>query len=947
MTPERWQQIESLYHLVLKQGLSRRKAYLQETCAGDAELRREVESLLVQGAEAENFIERPAVEVAASLMQEKRIQSLIGHQLGSYKVLSLLGVGGMGEVYLAQDQRLERTVALKILPTELASDPDRMRRFVREAKAACSLKHPNVATVHEMGEYNGLHFIAMEYVEGQTLASKISGRPLEIAAIVEIALQVADALDEAHGKHITHRDIKPANIMLTPRGQVKVLDFGLAKVTRPEGGAVSSDLSTAMSTETGVVMGTLQYMSPEQVLGKAIDPRTDIFSLGAVLYEMATGRLAFPGVGPSETTDRILHGQPEAIARFNYNTPRELERIVRKSLEKDQERRHQSARELLIDLKNLKRDMYPEATAGIPNRSQTTPVSRRMLLASVILTLAVAAGVLAWRLDRSEYWWQNPLANAQFMPLTDSGAEGDAVISRDGKFVVFLSDRDGPSDVWAGQIGTGEFQNLTKGRAPDIGNPRVRNLSFSPDGSQVSVEVRIMGRAYSWAVPTIGGLVRPYMDGVELAWSPDGTRIAYHTDAAGDPIFVAEANQKVGKQIYAAERGVHCHYLGWSPKGAFIYFVQGFPPDEMDIWRIRPTGGAAEQITFHNSRVAYPTLLDERKLLYIARADDGTGPWLYEMDPERRVPHRISFGVERYTSVAASGDGQRLVATVANPDASLWRVPISDRMIEESGATRVALPTVRGLSPRMGPGYIRYLSSKSGNDGIWKLTDKTAVELWSGSLGRVLEGPAISPDGGRIAFTARKSGRNRLYLMNANGTNVTQLADSLDVRGAPAWPPVGEWITVAADQGKGARLFKIPLDGGPPIQLIEEHAMNPVWSPDGRFLVYSGVEVGTTFPVKAVTADGKPHRLPELILSRGANHFSFMPGRPVLVVLKGDVWNKNFWLIDLITGQQRQLTNFSREFLIGDFDLSPDGQEIIFGRVKENSNVILIDLPRR
>ncbi len=405
---------------------------------------------------------------------------------------------------------------------------------------------------------------------------------------------------------------------------------------------------------------------------------------------------------------------------------------------------------------------YPEYVWAVVRQPAATPVPRlRFRWLVLIVAVVVGAGVLAWRLNRSDYWWRNPLANAQFTPVTDfPEAEGDAVISRDGKFVAFLSDRDGPSDIWAGQIGTGEFQNLTKGRAPDIGNPRVRNLGFSPDGSQVSVEVRIAGRVYSWAVPTIGGSVHPYMDGVELAWSPDGTRIAYHTDGPGDPVFVSAPDEKTGKQIYAAERGVHCHYLGWSPDGAFIYFVQGFPPDEMDIWRIRPDGGQADRITFHNSRVAYPTLLNKRTLLYIARADDGTGPWLYAMDVERRVPHRISFGVERYTSIAASADGRRLVATVANPEASLWRVPISDRMAEEPAARRIPLPTVRGLSPRIGPEYMLYLSSKGGNDGIWKSADGTAVELWSGSLGRVLEGAAISPDGSRIAFTAQKSGRN-------------------------------------------------------------------------------------------------------------------------------------------------------------------------------------------
>ena len=411
--------------------------------------------------------------------------------------------------------------------------------------------------------------------------------------------------------------------------------------------------------------------------------------------------------------------------------------------------------------------------------------------------------------------------------------------------------------------------------------------------------------------------------------------------------FVTESNGKAGKQIYAAERGVHCHFPVWSPQGDFIYFVRGFPPDEMDIWRIRPAGGSAERLTFHNSRVAYPTLLNERTLLYTTLGEDGAGPWLYGMDVERRVPHRISFGVEQYTSIAASADGRRLVTTVANPDNSLWRMPISDRVVDESGARRFSLPSARALSPRLGPGYMLYLASKGGDDGIWKLADGTAVELWNGSLGRVLEGAAISPDGSRIAFIAQKGGRNRLYFMNANGTSVKELAETLNIRGAPAWPPAGEWVTVAADRDKSPGLFNIPLDGGPPIELVEGPSANPVWSPDGRLLVYSGAEVGTTFPLKAVTVDGKPYDLPQLILSRGASRFSFLPARPVLIVLKGEIWHKNFWSVDLLTGEQRQLTNFSREFLISDFDVSPDGREIVFGRLKENSNIVLIELPER
>ncbi len=254
-----------------------------------------------------------------------------------------------------------------------------MRRFVREARAASALKHPNVAHIYEIGEWNGTQFIAMEYVEGQTLAAKISNHPLNLTEVVEIGIQVADALDEAHSKGITHRDIKPANLMLTARGQVKVLDFGLAKVTWAKGLAATSDLSTVVNTEAGVVMGTMEYMSPEQVLGKEVDHRTDVFSLGVVLYQMATGRLPFSGKSPNETLDHILHGQPEAIARFNYNVPVELERIVRKCLEKDRERRYQSARELLVDLRNLKsepREGWPaEGSARFPeDRAPVTPV---------------------------------------------------------------------------------------------------------------------------------------------------------------------------------------------------------------------------------------------------------------------------------------------------------------------------------------------------------------------------------------------------------------------------------------------------------------------------------------------------------------------------------------------------------------------------------------------
>lgn len=326
-----------------------------------------------------------------------------GTRIGSYQIESLLGAGGMGEVYLAEDTRLGRKVALKTLTFEFSRDPDRLRRFEQEARAASALSSPNAAHIYDIGESGGLRFIAMEYVDGETLQQKIDGRPMTAAEIVEIALQITDALDEAHSKGIVHRDLKPANIKLSSRGRVKVLDFGLARLARSGDGQASS-ASTEAQTTPGTVMGTFRYMSPEQALGREVDQRSDIFSLGIVLYEMATGRTPFASGSTPEIVDRIVHEQPEAIARFNYDIPAELERIIRKCLEKERERRYQSSRELLVDLNNFKRDSILghilSASRPAITRPSAVPLRRRLLLAAVALAILLPAGGTAFYLYR-------------------------------------------------------------------------------------------------------------------------------------------------------------------------------------------------------------------------------------------------------------------------------------------------------------------------------------------------------------------------------------------------------------------------------------------------------------------------------------------------------------------------------------------------------------------
>ncbi len=591
-----------------------------------------------------------------------------------------------------------------------------------------------------------------------------------------------------------------------------------------------------------------------------------------------------------------------------------------------------------------------------PSRLAISTFLTRWIVLVPLATVAVifAVGAALW-LQRTDYFWRNPIAVARIQTVTDfGGAAQAAAVSRDGHFVAFLSDRDGRMDVWLTQVGSGEFHNLSRGSAPELVNPSVRTLGFSPDGSLVTFWVRKQigsgGDDISiWAVPTLGGQPRPYLEGAaELDWSSDGSRIAYHTTAPGDPFFVSDGIRRSnGPPIFAGPAGIHSHFPLWAPNDSFVYFVQGTLPDKLSIWRIHPAGGVPERITPSDGRITFPVLLDQRTLMYLATDPSGSGPWLYSIDTEHRIPHRLTFGPDRYTSLAASADGRRLVATLASPKTTLWRLPINDPPAKVSLAAPISLTTGTGFSPRLGPNYLVYVSATDTTENIWKLADGTSTELWSGQGARVFGGPAISPDGRDIAFSVQQHGKMLLYVMQADGSNARIVADSLDLQGAPAWAPDGQSITSAATDNHGVpHLYRVPVDGRSPALFVQEYSVDPTWAPDGRFVVYSGPDVGTTFSVKAVTAEAAAHPLPALTLTRGARHLAFLPGGRALVLLRGEIENKNLSLIDLETGAERQLTNFTPDFDIRDFDISPDGREVVLERVQERSDVVLLDLPR-
>lgn len=607
-----------------------------------------------------------------------------------------------------------------------------------------------------------------------------------------------------------------------------------------------------------------------------------------------------------------------------------------------------------------------EAVAGPPAAAvRTTPLPSRArqaqprrtavwVGASAALILAIAAVLFFGPLRKGpQAAWHDPLAEAKVMRLTDfTGTEQAAAISRDGRFVAFLAERDGHIDAWLTEIGSSRYRNLTEGRVPQMSNPNIRPVNFSADGSLVTLWTRSADGSRPediklLAVPVAGGALQPYLqEAAEFDWTSDGTQVVFHTTAPGDPLFIRSAAVGAARQIYVAPPGIHCHFPIWSPDREFIYFIRGEPPGNWDVWRVRPSGAGLERMTVHNTRVTYPVFLDVRTLVYLATDADGSGPWLYVMDVPSKLARRVSVGLERYTSLAASANGARLVATVANSRSDLWRVTVEGKGPPKSTAGAVAPPVQSAFAPRFGPGYVAYVSTGGGRRGIWKLANGMASELWEDVGADRVGAPAISPDGRRVAFTVEKQDVQSLVVVDSGGQHARVVATALGLRGDLAWAPDSQSLLSAIVRDGEPRIARIPLDGSPPQPMVPGYSVDPAWAPDGKYFVYSGADVGTTFPVRASAPDGRPYGMASLILTRGARRIVFSQNSGSLVILRGEIGHKNFWLLDPQTGAEHQLTDLPSNIAIGDFDVSPDGTEIIFDRAQDSSNIALFDRTR-
>ena len=894
-----------------------------------------------------------------------------GARVGPYQLIRPLGAGGMAEVWLARraDGAFRREVALK-LPLLVRQRADLEQRFARERDIVASLEHPQIARFYDAGvDSGGLPYLAMEYVAGRPLTEWCDGQRLGIERRLELFLQMLEAVQYAHDKQVIHRDLKPSNVLVTESGQIRLLDFGVAKLLEAD----EPELTELTSLHGRAV--TPDYASPELLQGRSVDARSDVYSLGVLLYELLAGTRPYRlgnaaaigllehAIATVEVKSPSAQSSADAAAARGTTPGRlvrqlhgDLDAIALKALAKDPARRYPSAAALAQDLRRHLQAKPIEALPARPADRLAKFLRRNRVVVGVaapaVAVIAVAAGFLILGPLRQTPGrvWLDPLAGARVVRLSEfAGTEQAAAISRDGKFAAFLAVRDGRLDVWLTEIGTNRYRNLTEGKFPQLRNPEVRAVDFSPDGSLVTFWTRVGDGSRAedinvMAVPVAGGPPQPYLSqAAEFGWSEDGRRLAFHTTAPGDPLFVRAGSDPTGRQVYIDSPGMHDHFLTWSPDGMFIYFVRGDPASaDWDIWRMRPSGTGLERLTFWHTRVTYPVLLDARTLLYLATDADGSGPWLYVLDVALKRSRRVSVGLERYTSLAASADRTRLLATVADSRSDLWHVRVGSDGPPQEAADRIAPVSQSASAPRFGPGYIAYVSSGGARRGIWKYVRGTATELWSDATFDRVGAPSISADGRRIAFSVERGGATQLYVIDEDGRHAQAFTGTLPLAGDLAWAPDSRSIVGAIVSDGEPRLARIFLDGTPPESIVSDYSVDPVWSPDGKYFVYTGAQVATIFPLRASAPDGRPYNMPGLILTIGARRVAFVRDSGSLVFLRGGIDRKDFWELNPGSGAERQLTSLPANFAIGDFDVSPDGGEIVFDRVEEHSSLALI-----
>jgi len=953
MEAERLRQVETLFQAALDLLADERPAYLDAACGSDAELRAEVKLLLAyHDAGGEALDGRAVKRYGDLLMARDSTSSLFGQTVGPYQVLHLLGAGGMGEVWLAEDTRLGRQVALKLLPARLARDPELARRLTQEARAASALNHPNIVTVHDVGEHEGRFYVVSEYVEGVSLRERMRPGLLLINEAVEIACQMAEALGAAHAKGIVHRDIKPENIMLRPDGRVKVLDFGIAKRIS---GVASDDVVSA--TRPGAVVGTVAYLSPEQARGLPVDARTDLWSLGVVLYEMMTGKRPFAGETAADLLSSILSRDIEPIIRVRAGVNRGLGQVVARALAKDREARWQTMAQLSAELRRYEALEQPPADSSraldrlaqnLGRRTAThasfLPLSRR----AVALSLGGAAGAAAMMVAFHTHAGRRPLFQEKRARLTSAGSVCCAAISPDGSYVAYAAADGSGQALFVTQLGVGpDSQRLPPAKVVYLA------LMFSNDGKHIYfVENRGGPVNELWRVPLVGGTKAKVSNDVDspMTFSPGGERLAFvrqYLSRRESALVLARADGSDEQTM--ALRKVPNHFVttgpAWSPRGDEIAcgaFRQGrLGGPEATLLLLSYPGGRVRALgPEHGWRwLGQQVWLMDGSGLVTSVAEPGDlGARLVHISvPDGRVDP-ITSDSASYTGVSLTADGRSLVSVQEDRLSQIW----VGRRQDPEAAKPVTPATGRYYGVSWTPeGGLLTQSSVGGQPDLWEIG-------LNRSLHRLTDDPSVkwgavsSRDGRYVIFASNRAGSYHLWRLDRRSGRAEQLTRGNRPDVAPRCSPDSQWVLFSSWRSGVQAVWKVAVIGGEPQPLVETESAYADFSPDGTQIVlsYNDGGGGSEWLVGVTSFTGRPKLHP--VEGIPANSVvRWHPDGKRLTYAQNEDGVSNLWVRPIAGGPADRLTRFEDKEIF-DFDWSLDGQHVALLRGLANADVVLL-----